>query len=173
MNILYVLTAGLAGYFIGYKMSSKQLIKKLDFLKNYYKSDIVFNKRNYLGAIRREIANELTKRDKRRFKNNYLYLLDERKKIEKLTRDEVETRLAALRQSYKLMNDFDVIGTRDYISYSYAFETESDDDLLRLYNDIVFYCLLNAELDSDWDSLDFISEREFEHLKNYIDQKEA
>lgn len=169
IDYAYLIATGLAGYFIGFKVSKRQNTEVTNILKNELITSNASDRSAYLGVLRRELGNEIMNRDPDRYLKNYYHLLDEKAKFEKLANEEIITRIQTISQDFRYFTDFDVIGTRDYVLYSNAFDTEDIDSLIRTYNNIVSYALLQTKIDEFWKyKVSEISEEELEHLKEYV-----
>jgi len=173
LDYIYFILIGLVAFYLGYKVSLKVSAQVIKELKRELESSNATDRSAYLGVLRRELTNELMNRDPTRYLSNYYHLLDESEKFDHLTRDEALTRIQAISQDYKYFNDFDVIAVRDYILYSDALSIESDDNLIRIYNQIVSYSLLQAKVDKEWEyKVAKVKKEELEHLKEYVTRVE-
>ncbi len=124
---------------------------------------------NYLGVLKRELANEFVRRNPRQYLRNYYHLLDEVERIKTLTKDEAVIRYAALSQQYKNYSDFDIVEVRDYVLYADALDWIDDEEMIRTYNDIVCFGLLAGRIDTAWPSrLNAPNQRELKHLESYV-----
>ena len=124
---------------------------------------------NYLAVLKRELANELVRRNPTVYLQNYYRLLDEIERIQKLTEEDARMEFDALCVKYKHYTDFDIVQARDYVLYSDALDWEDDQEIIRTYNDIVSFCLLQGKIDADWHyRCNSPHEQELKHLERYV-----
>jgi hypothetical protein len=75
---------------------------------------------NYLNTLRRELANHLVWQDPDRYLQLYQLIHAETATFEDLTTVAAQARLLELSKKYPQYQDFDLIGTRDYVIYADA-----------------------------------------------------
>lgn len=172
-DLICTLTSGLIGFLLGYALvrvaTRKQIALLTKHMNRDFASSNAADRSAYLGVLRREIANELIKRGPRKYLDNYLYLLDEKRKIAGLTAKEALIRSLAISQDYKLYKDFDIVEARDYVLYSDKLDWRNDDELIRAYNNIITFSLLQEKIDSQWEGkVPGIDETELEYLMEYL-----
>lgn len=127
----------------------------------------------YLIALRRELGNILISHSPDKYLKNYYYLLEETKKIDELTIEQIKLRISTISTEYPYFRDFDQINTRDYILYSSIVDSEEIKLLYKTYNTIILYSYLMRKADPYWKTygnVHRITEEELNHLKMYIHQ---
>lgn len=179
MELFFVgLSFLIGGYVIGVKMTSwvtKPVIKDKDLSQ-------AIDRGNYLQTLRRELANLLIWRDPRRYLKLFQQLSTELEGIKFWRLEEVQKRLSELYEKYPNYNDFDVIGSREYVLYPDGVCTLSYDELEARYRDIVMFVELSITSDPIWKSaywrglvFSFTDENHQEvtkHLSKYVESIE-
>lgn len=168
----------ICGYVIGVKITSwatKQVIREKDLTQ-------AIDRGNYLQTLRRELGNLLIKRDPQRYLKLFQELSVELVTIKFWRIEEVQKRLSELCEKYPNYNDFDVIGSREYVLYADGICTLSYDELEARYRDIVTFVELSIASDPVWKSaywrgsvFSFTGEHHqevIEHLSEYVERIE-
>lgn len=121
---------------------------------------------NYLTLLRRELANFLIWCDPDRYVRLYELIHAETQPIKELEPPSRQARLATLCEKYPNYQDFDLIGTRDYVLYA---DTLSDDleDIEQRYRDIALFQALMIASTKSWKYFHTTDVGELEHLKKY------
>lgn len=163
------------GYVTGVKITSwatKQVIREKDLTQ-------AIDRGNYLQTLRRELGNLLLRRDPQRYLELFQQLSAELTSIKFWRPEELQKRLSGLCEKYPNYNDFDVIGSREYVLYSDGACTLSYDEIEARYRDIVTFVELSIVSDPVWKSaywrgsvLSFTDEHHkeiIEHLTEYVE----
>jgi hypothetical protein len=108
------LVALVVGFFLGAKLIAKG---SLPGLKEIDKAQAI-DRANYLFTLRRELANILIWRDSQRYVKLYQELCSEFKSFKSWRLEEINKRLSELSKEYEFYNDFDIIGSKEYVLYS-------------------------------------------------------
>jgi hypothetical protein len=133
---------------------------------------------NYLGTLRRELANILVWRDPQRYLQFYRKLHAEITSLVSWRHEEVDKRLTELRSRYQFYSDFDAMSTRDHVLYAEGYPFMSYDDLEARYKDIVMFAALSSISDPSWKaaaSRHFVhttSDTDLAHLSEYVQKIE-
>jgi hypothetical protein len=176
MELFFVgLVALVFGFFLGAKLIAKG---SLPGIKEIQKTQAI-DRANYLFTLRRELANILIWRDSQRYVKLYQELCSEFNSFKSWRLEEVNKRLSELSKKYEFYNDFDIIGSKEYVLYSdnwYNYE-----ELEAAYRDIATFVALSLVGNSSWIDakyqINFDFTDEFvpdghEHLSEYIKQIE-
>ena len=115
MEVIVVGLAALVGGFVlGAKMSAESVAPALTQVSNTQAID----RASFLQTLRRELANILIWRNPQRYLQLYRHLNSEVSSLKSWRPEEVRKRLADLSSKYPLYEDFDTIGTREYVLYA-------------------------------------------------------
>jgi hypothetical protein len=134
-DLIWLFIGLIAGFFIGGKVgigSTSAQIKELARLVSYHRS-------GQLKILQRELANILIRRDAPRFLAIYEKAYKESEAFKTAEQSILKAQLLLLTEKYQQYEDFDLIGTRDYILYSDTAATYSPDELEQRYHDILNY----------------------------------
>lgn len=124
-----------------------------------------------VSVLAREVANELMQRDADKYKNNFERLYYKWKKISSADKNTKLAHFEIITSKYKSFLDFDELATMPHVLYSDGFSWRSGDDLWDIYESLRLYDALSCDLDEEWrPSGTSISEREYEHLKEYCNK---
>jgi hypothetical protein len=176
MELFFVgLVALVFGFFLGAKLIAKG---SLPGIKEIQKTQAI-DRANYLFTLRRELANILIWRDSQRYVKLYQELCSEFNSFKSWRLEEVNKRLSELSKKYEFYNDFDIIGSKEYVLYSdnwYNYEK-----LEAAYRDIATFVALSLVGNSSWIDAKYQINFDFtdqfvpdghEHLSEYIKQIE-
>jgi hypothetical protein len=124
---------------------------------------------NYLSTLRRELANHLVWQDPDRYLQLYQLIHAETATFKDLQRSQAQARLLELCKTYPQYQDFDLLGTREYVLYA---DVLSDWDIAtnieQRYRDITTFQALMIAIDPEWQHFHATSAREAQHLADYI-----
>lgn len=163
-DMIWLIAGVSIGFFVGFKIGIKFLIphtKELARLISYHRS-------GYLKILQREMANVLIRKDPQRFLETYKKAHEEFDSIKSSDPQVLKAKLLLLTEKYQQYEDFDLIGTRDYVLYADALSGHPLDEIEGRYSDILMFQALQSELEKDWPSFANTSEKEVEHLKEYV-----
>jgi hypothetical protein len=169
------IVALVVGFFLGVKLITKGSLPKL---KEIDKAQAI-DRANYLFTLRRELANILIWRDSKRYVKLYQELCIEFNSFKSWRLEEVNKRLSEFSKEYEFYNDFDIIGSKEYVLYSDNWN--SYDQLEARYRDIATFVALSLTTNSSWIDaryqIDFPFTNEYvpdklEHLLEYVEQIE-
>ena len=169
------IVALVVGFFLGVKLITKGSLPKL---KEIDKAQAI-DRANYLFTLRRELANILIWRDSKRYVKLYQELCIEFNSFKSRRLEEVNKRLSEFSKEYEFYNDFDIIGSKEYVLYSDNWN--SYDQLEARYRDIATFVALSLTTNSSWIDaryqIDFPFTNEYvpdklEHLLEYVEQIE-
>ncbi len=160
----------IVGVFVGFRAASRSLQSAVHEFNRNSVSD-----RNFaLSVLRRELANWMFRRDPDRYLRIYEKLHEEGMVISAVNKSDNEAQLARLTEKYAFYNDFDLLGTRDYVLYADAMSTNLFDEVESRYIDIIRFQGLNVALHQDWANaypkVNTTSKDELAHLKEYVQQ---
>ena len=115
----------IVGVFVGFRAASRSLQSAVHEFNRNSVSD-----RNFaLSVLRRELANWMFRRDPDRYLRIYEKLYEEDMVISAVNKSDNEAQLARLTEKYAFYNDFDLLGTRDYVLYADAMSTNLFDEV--------------------------------------------
>lgn len=121
---------------------------------------------NYLSVLRRELANFLIWHDPDRYVRLYSLVHAETEPVKDLAPESLRARLAGMCEKYPNYQDFDLIGTREYVLYGDTL-TGAFEEVEQRYRDIaMFQALMIARIKS-WKYFRATDAQELEHLKRY------
>ena len=176
MELFFVgLVALVVGFFLGAKLIAKG---SLQGLKEIDKAQAI-DRANYLFTLRRELANILIWRDSKRYVKLYQELSSEFKTFKSWRLEEINKRLSELTKEYEFYNDFDIIGSKEYVLYSDSWHNY--EELEARYRDIATFVALSLVANSSWIDaryqIDFDFTKEFvpdehNHLLEYVERIE-
>ena len=167
------LVALVVGFFLGAKLIAKG---SLPGLKEIDKAQAI-DRANYLFTLRRELANILIWRDSQRYVKLYQELCSEFKSFKSWRLEEINKRLSELSKEYEFYNDFDIIGSKEYVLYSDNWHNY--EELEARYRDIATFVALSLVANTSWIdaryqiNFDFTDEfvpNKFEHLLEYVER---
>jgi len=170
LEILIGIIALIGGVILGYRFAAKdalRLVRQLSYTQ-------AIDRANYLGTLRRELANILISRDPQRYLMMYRELHREVSSLNLWQPEEVQKRLNELRSKYPFYSDFDALGTRDYVLYSEAVPFLTHDEIEARYKDMVMFAALSSIADGSWKDaasklfVHTTSDKELEHLTKYV-----
>jgi hypothetical protein len=122
-----------------------------------------------LAVFRREIANYLLPLDPDRFLNLYRRARMAETAIEAADRGDCEKQLAVITDRFPFFSDFDLVGTREPVSYSEALNKYAVGDIEEHYLSLVKYHALRRALDPDWRFRGrATNDAILEHLQSYV-----
>ena len=122
---------------------------------------------NYLSTLRRELANYLIGRDPDRYVRLYTLIHAETAPIKDLAPAGLHERLAALCKKYPNYQDFDLIGTRDYVLYGDTLAGDLD-EIEQRYRDIAMFQAVMIASTKSWKWFRATDAKELEHLNGYV-----
>jgi hypothetical protein len=169
------IAALVVGFFLGVKLIAKGSLPRL---KEIDKAQAI-DRANYLFTLRRELANILIWRDSKRYVKLYQELCSEFKSFKSWRLEEINKRLSELSKEYEFYNDFDIIGSKEYVLYSDNWHNY--EELEARYRDIATFVALSLVANSSWIDaryqIDFDFTKEFvpdehNHLLEYADRIE-
>ena len=169
------IVALVVGFFLGAKLITKGSLPRL---KEIDKAQAI-DRANYLFTLRRELANILIWRDSKRYAKLYQELCSEFKSFKSWRLEEINKRLSELIKEYEFYNDFDIIGSKEYVLYSDNWHNY--EELEARYRDIATFVALSLVANSSWIDaryqidFDFTKELvpdERNHLLEYVDRIE-
>ncbi|OYW53048.1 MAG: hypothetical protein B7Y80_19010 [Hyphomicrobium sp. 32-62-53] len=171
MEIIVVgLVALIGGFMLGAKLTEMACAPKLNKAWN----EQAIDRANYLQTLRRELANQLVWRDPQRFLQLYRHLHSEVASFGSWRPEEVRKRLYELCRKYPNYDDFDAIGTREYVLYPDRVSSFDDTELEDCYRDMVTFVALSVIADPTWNEaasrgcVHKLSEEELAHLTKYV-----
>ena len=179
LAVITGIIALIGGFFLGQRSAAKtaervraRAIREIDRLGHTQAID----RANYLQTLRRELANILIWRDPDRYLQLYKQLHTEVTSLASWRPEEVQKRLAELREKYPLYSDFDGVRTREYLLYADGVSSKDDDQLEARYKDLVIFAALSVIADEDWKSaksfVDTTSEEDIAYLSKYVERVE-
>jgi hypothetical protein len=125
---------------------------------------------NYLNTLRRELANHLVWQDPDRYLQLYQLIHVETATFKDLQRSQAQARLLELSKKYPQYQDFDLLGTRDYVLYADTLAGQDTADIEQRYRDIITFQALMIATDPEWRHFHATSAPEAQHLARYIQQ---
>ena len=108
------IVALVVGFFLGAKLIAKGSLPGIQEMQKTQAID----RANYLFTLRRELANILIWRDSQRYVKLYQELSLEFVSLKSWRMEEINKRLSELTKQYEFYNDFDIIGSKEYVLYS-------------------------------------------------------
>lgn len=175
MEIIVVgLVALIGGFMLGAKLTEMAVAPRLNKVSN----EQAIDRANYLQILRRELANQLVWRDPQRYLQLYRQLHSEVASFGSWRPEEVRKRLAELCRKYPNYDNFDTIGTREYVLYADGVSWIDDTELEQRYRDVVTFVALSVIADPTWNeaaSRGFVhnlSNEELAHLTEYVQRIE-
>ena len=165
----------IVGIFLGAKYVAKGYLAEL---KEIEKAQAI-DRANYLFTLRRELANILIWRDSKRYIKLHQELCSEFKSFKSYRLEEIKRLLSELSKKYEFYNDFDIIGSKEYVMYSDNWHNY--EELESRYRDIATFVALSLILNKSWIDaqyqIDFDFNKEFvpdehNHLLEYVERIE-
>ena len=176
MELFFVgLISLVVGFLLGIKLTVKTALPEI---KEMEKTRAI-DRGNYLFTLRRELANILIWRDPQRYVKLYQELCSEFKSFKSWRLEEINKSLSELSKKYEFYNDFDIIGTKEYVLYSDHWHNY--EELEARYRDITTFVALSLIASKSWIDaqyqIDFPFTDEYvpdklEHLLEYVDRIE-
>ena len=169
------LLAVVVGFFLGVKLITKGSLHRLKEIDKVQAID----RANYLFTLRRELANILIWRDSKRYVELYQELCSEFNSYKSWRLEEINKRLSELSKEYEFFNDFDIIGSKEYVLYSDNWHNY--EELEARYRDIATFVALSLVGNSSWidakyqinfDFTDEYVQDKLEHLLEYVERIE-
>lgn len=123
----------------------------------------------YLHTLRRELANLLMWRDPERYRDIYGDLYQQVASLRSQPVETVRFRLTQLGEHYRLLEDFDIFGTREYVLYSDGACLSSMTEIEERYRDIVLFMEMSVVAEPAWHEVSSLAtdDREAAHLSRY------
>jgi hypothetical protein len=128
------------------------------------------DRRSFLSAIQRELANILIWMDPQRFYQLYQSVMTEEAEIKNLTSSEANHRWDAFSEKYPDYQDFDIIGVRSYVLYPDTISCHDFESLGQAYRDISTFQALMIARDPFWRFFKGKNTEEANHLAGYARQ---
>ena len=126
--IFLLIVTALFGYGFFVTLKQKEITSKL----------LVTANRQLNFVLRREVANELLRRDVNKYKDNFKIILERTKlSLEGKSFDEKTLELRAIQLKWQHLEDFDILGTREYLLYEHGFKGISDSELWDFYESVI------------------------------------
>ena len=126
--IFLLIVTALFGYGFFVTLKQKEITRKL----------LVTANRQLNFVLRREVANELLRRDVNKYKDNFKIILERTKlSLEGKSFDEKTLELRAIQLKWQHLEDFDILGTREYLLYEHGFKGISDSELWDFYESVI------------------------------------
>ena len=102
-------------------------------------TELLFNKDRQLNfVLRREVANELLRRDVNKFKDNFKIILERTNlSLKGKSWNEKMLDLNAIKLKWQHLEGFDILGTREYFLYAHGFKDISDSELWDFYESVI------------------------------------
>jgi hypothetical protein len=169
------LVALVVGVFLGSKLVG---LVASPVVKDLQKTQAI-DRGNYLFTLRRELANILIWRDPQRYVRLYKELCSEFQFFKSWRLEEINKRLSELSKEYEFYNDFDIIGSKEYVLYSGSWHNY--EELESRYRDIATFVALSLIANKSWIDaqyqIDFPFTNEYvpdklEHLLEYVERIE-
>jgi len=175
MEVIVIGIVALVGGFVfGSRLAAKEIAPALTRVANTQAID----RANFLQSLRRELANVLVWRNPQRYLQLYRNIHAEMSSLESYRPEEVRKQLMDLCKKYPNYNDFDVIGTREYVLYADGLSMMDDAELEGCYRDLVMFAGLSTLIDEAWKDaasnmfVHTTSDRELAHLTEYVQRIE-
>jgi hypothetical protein len=161
--------AALVGVFIG-AFACWRVIKSLQEPQlQELRMNMASDRELLLCTLRRELANYLVRLDQDRFHRLYREARGADVGIGKSDKASQQAQLALIAQNYPFYRDFDLLATREHVLYADALNIYGLEDIEAHYLNIVKFHSLTRALDENWWARgDATSDRDLEHLEEYV-----
>jgi len=166
-DLIWLIIGLFAGFFIGRKRANKATLSAAAFQINELNRLVSYHRSGQLKILQRELANILIHRDPLRFVKTYKKAHEESETLKIAERNVLEAKFLLLTKKYPQYDDFDLIGTRDYVLYSDAFDSNSHEEIEQRYHDILIFQALQTKLEDNWPAFVTTTDKELEHLQEY------
>jgi len=165
-NIIIGIASLIGGVVLGWWSGAKALAPKMRQMAVTHAID----QANFLGVLRRELANILVWQNPKRYLNIYRELHQEIRTLPSLRLEEVRQRAAELGKKYPYYNDFDIAQTREHVLYADSVSWMGYAELESRYRDLVLFMGFSAFLDEVWKEarIHTTSDRDLDHLIKYV-----
>ncbi len=164
MDFIIFMGAVFLGGFIGYRGGRKSVKPALNEILVAQAHD----RMNFLTGLRRELANYLIWCDPDRYVSLYKVVHAETSSFKDLEAIKRDARLATLCKKYERYEDFDLVGTRDYVLYPDTLWRYQQEEIERRYRDIVNFQASMIATNRHWKWFKATSDEEFQHLNKYV-----
>ena len=126
--IFLLIVTALFGYGFFVTLKQKEITSKL----------LVTANRQLNFVLRREVANELLRRDANKYKDNFKIILERTElSLKGKSFDEKMLELNAIKLKWQHLEGFDILGTREYLLYAHGFKDISDSELWDFYESVI------------------------------------
>ena len=126
--IFLLIVTALFGYGFFVTLKQKEITRRL----------LVTAKRQLNFVLRREVANELLRRDVNKYKDNFKIILERTELLLKgKSLDEKMLELDAIKLKWQHLEGFDILDTREYLLYAHGFKDISDSELWDFYESVI------------------------------------
>ena len=171
MEIVVLAVVALLALWFGFSMGAKTHAKAVSpGLAELARAQAI-DRANYLQTLRRELANILIWRDPRQYLALYKDLHTEISGFNSWQLEAIKDRLKEVCKTYPNYNDFDQIGTREYVLYADGTSMLDNAEIIARYSDIVRFEALSLLSDSAWkEASSFVhttSAKELDYLATY------
>ncbi|MGA9659630.1 MAG: hypothetical protein WBQ60_11085 [Asticcacaulis sp.] len=168
MNWLWgILIAGVSGAG-GFMFAAKLAFSNAAEEKWQIIREQAIDRRNYLGAVRRGIANVLMERSPDLYKTCFSQICKRVDDIANKSDELVKAEFAHIAKKYPIYENFDPFQSYDYVLLADAASMESDDELLERYSDIIYFEGLSAKIFKSWWLFKPVPESQREYLSDYV-----
>lgn len=171
-NPLALLPVGLViGYFLGHlfghKAANAYWRRQVANETSYYERASFHDRWLMLSTLRREIANYLIQRDPEGFVRLYEKAHSYAENAQKFTPEHKNAELKVITDKFPQYEEFDLIGTWEYVLYTKALETHSDEEIEEHWSLIVRFQALKKATDPEWRHSSPTSETQLEKIRAY------
>lgn len=169
MDWLWLAGWFLIGFFVGRSLRGRapQNLQASKF--NELALNMASDRELMLLTFRRELANFMVRHDPDRFLRTYRKAHAAEAAISNADNAERGAQLTIITKKYPLYQDFDLMGTRDYVLYADALSMYSLEDIEEHYLNLVKFHALERVLDEGWKFRSpATSDSEVEHLEKYV-----
>ena len=126
--IFLLIVTALFGYGFFVTLKQKEITRKL----------LVTANRQLNFVLRREVANELLRRDVNKYKDNFKIILERTElSLKGKSFDEKMLELNAIKLKWQHLEGFDILGTPEYLLYAHGFKDISDSELWDFYESVI------------------------------------
>jgi hypothetical protein len=160
---------GSAGIYLGNRAASTAWQAANESLRRILSHD----QSRELSTFRRELANNLVRRDPDRFLRLYNKARVAEAEIEQATEAANQTQLAAIADKYPCISDFDFVGTLEHVLYADSLRNHDIDAIENHYLKLVQFHALKRNVSDDWLAIHPATSGQVEsHLYTYVRQIE-
>lgn len=175
VSLMEFFSVGLVALVVGLMLGLKLAAKEATRLIKERETSQAIDRANYLFTLRRELANLLIWRDPRRYLQLFQELSSEFKSFESWRTQEINKRLLELSKKYPHYDDFDILGSKEYVLYADAVSWNNYEQLEAHYRGIATFVALSLIGDLNWkDAMRHRIKLDFqdgsEHLLDYVEQ---